>query len=45
MVDIVSTCIVLHHICTIGKDGFNRRWIEKVKIEFQRQVNKGASRE
>jgi hypothetical protein len=45
MVYIVSTCIVLHNICTIGKDELNKKWIEEVKIEFQKQVNKGASRE
>jgi hypothetical protein len=45
MVDIVSPCIVLHNICIIGKDGLNRKWIEEVKIEFQKQVNKGASKE
>jgi len=36
---------VLHNICTIGKDELNKKWIEEVKIEFQKQVNKGASRE
>jgi hypothetical protein len=45
MVDIVSTCIVLHNICTIGKDGLNRKWIEEVKIEFQKQINTRALRE
>jgi hypothetical protein len=45
MVDIVSTCIVLHNICTIEKDGLKTKWIEDVKIKFQKQVNKGALRE
>ncbi len=31
MVDIVSTCIVLHNICTTKKDGFDGKYIKSGK--------------
>lgn len=42
MDDIVSTCMVLQNICTFGKDGFDRRWIEEGEIFLQRQAKERA---
>ena len=34
MTDVVSTCIVIHNMCTIGKDTFDIEWIEEVEREL-----------
>jgi hypothetical protein len=36
--DVVSTCIILHNICILLKDAFDRTWIEDVEKELQSQL-------
>ena len=31
MADVVVTCIILHNMCTIGKDKFDIEWVEEAE--------------
>jgi hypothetical protein len=47
MVDIVSTCIVLHNICTTKKDGFDGKYIKsgkKVTNMSRQRIIEGKAR-
>jgi hypothetical protein len=43
--DVVSTCIILHNICILSKDAFDRTWIEDIEKELQSQLMQGELRE
>jgi hypothetical protein len=45
MDDIVPTCMVLQNICTFGKDGFDKRWIEEGERKLQRQAKERTLKE
>jgi hypothetical protein len=35
VMDVVSTCIILHNKCTLLKDDFDTSWIEEVEKKLQ----------
>jgi hypothetical protein len=35
VLDVVSTCIILHNVCILSKDAFGRSYIEKDEKELQ----------
>ena len=35
MNDIIASCIVLHNMCTIRKNLFEREWIDKAKMKVK----------
>jgi hypothetical protein len=45
ILDVVSTCIILHNICILSKDAFDRTWIEDVEKKLQSQLTRGELRE
>ena len=45
MADIVTTCIVLHNMCTIENDKFDMEWIEEVEIKLNRRIHNKILRE
>ena len=45
MADVVVTCITLHNMCTIGKDKFDTKWIEKFERELSRRIDNRSLRE
>jgi hypothetical protein len=45
MTDVVSTCIVLHNMCTIKNDKFNMKLIEEAKRELDRRIDSRILRE
>jgi hypothetical protein len=44
IMDVVSTCIILHNICILSKDAFDRTWIENVEKQLQSQLMQGELR-
>ena len=45
MADVVATCIILHNMCTIGKDKFDIEWIEEAERELNRRIENRSLRE
>jgi hypothetical protein len=45
MADVVCTCIILHNMCTIGKNKFDMEWIEEAERELCRRINSRILRE
>ncbi len=39
MLDLVTSCICLHNMCTINLDGFDMDWALKVQSKIQLEAN------
>ena len=39
--DVVAACIVLHNICILSTDQFDREWIQIGEDELERRINEG----
>jgi hypothetical protein len=44
ILDVISTCIIVHNICILSKNAFDRTWIEDVEKELQSQLTRGELR-
>ncbi len=45
ILDVISTCIIVHNICILSKDAFDKTWIEDVEKKLQSQLTQGELRE
>jgi hypothetical protein len=45
VLDLVRTCIVLHNLCIIMKDSFDKTWIDEVENELAQKIANGEVRE
>ena len=39
MTDVVATYIMLHNMCTIGKDNFDIEWLKEVERKLSRRID------
>ena len=39
--DVVATCIILHNICILSADVFDREWIKVAEEDLERRVFEG----
>ena len=39
MTNVVATYIVLHNMCTIGKDNFDIEWLKEVERKLSRRID------
>ena len=45
MPDIVATCIVLHYLCIVNKEGIEEDWIVEAENKLSRRIGAGEIRE
>jgi hypothetical protein len=45
MPDIVATCIVLHNLCIVNKEGLEEDWIVEAENKLSRRIDEGGIRE
>ena len=45
MPDIVATCIVLHNLCIMNKEGIEEDWIVEAENKLSRRIDEGGIRE
>jgi hypothetical protein len=45
MPDIVATCIVLHNLCIVNKEGIEEDWIVEAENKLSRRIDEGGIRE
>ena len=45
MPDIVATCIVLHNLCIVNKEGIEVDWIVEAENKLSRKIGEGEIRE
>jgi hypothetical protein len=41
MLDIIATCIVLHNLCTVNKEGIEEYWIVEAENKLSRRIDEG----
>ena len=45
MPDIVATCVVLHNLCIVNKEGIEEDWIVEAENKLSRRIGDGEIRE